>query len=76
MQAGKIFIVSGIILIVVGIIIVFAENKPGIINWFGSLPGDIRISKKNMRIYFPIVSMLLISLILTIILNLFRKFFH
>jgi len=38
------------------------------------LPGDIRIEKENFRFYFPIVTMLLVSLILTIVINLIKKF--
>ena len=60
------------ILVVVGLIIYFAGNK---MNWLGHLPGDIRIEKENVKIYFPIVTMILISVILTLLVNLIRKLF-
>jgi len=63
------FIIGGIILIVIGVILYFA---PSLINWFGKLPGDIRIEKENSRVFIPITSMLLISIILTIIANMIR----
>jgi hypothetical protein len=44
------------------------------LHWIGRLPGDIRIEKQNFRFYFPIVTMLLISLVLTILINLIKKF--
>jgi hypothetical protein len=43
--------------------------------WFGRLPGDIRIERETVRVYIPIVSMIVISIALTLLLNLFRRFF-
>lgn len=63
------FIIAGIILVVIGLILWFA---PSLVNWFGKLPGDIRIEKENSKVFIPITSMLLISIILTIIVNLIR----
>jgi len=45
------------------------------LNWFGRLPGDIRIERDTARVYVPIVSMLLLSLALTLVFNLARRFF-
>ena len=45
----------------------------GLLSWFGRLPGDIRITSDSTRIYIPLSSMLLISLGLTVILNLIRR---
>lgn len=64
-------IISGILLIIAGILIYVA---PSIFNWFGRLPGDIRIENENSRTYIPITSMIIISIILTIIVNLIRYF--
>jgi hypothetical protein len=41
--------------------------------WFGRLPGDIRIERETFRLYVPIVSMLLVSVVLSLILYLFRR---
>ena len=68
---GKWLIVAGVIIIAIGLILQFA---PSLAKWFGHLPGDVNISKGNTRIYFPITSMILISVILTIIVNLIRYF--
>lgn len=68
---GSIIIGSGLLLIAGGLLIYFTGWKW--IRWFGNLPGDIRIEKENVRIYFPIVSMLLLSLIVSLILRLFRS---
>lgn len=46
----------------------------GALSWFGRLPGDIRVERPGMRIYAPITSMIIISIVLTIALSLFRRF--
>ncbi len=71
-QTGKWIIVAGVVIIVIGTIIYFFHNK---LNWFGKLPGDIKIGKENFRLYFPVVTMIVISILLTIIINLIKKFF-
>lgn len=70
-QLGKILIISGIILVVAGLIIFFAGNK---LNWLGHLPGDIRIVRENVRIYIPVTTMIILSILLSVILYLIRKF--
>ncbi len=62
-------IIAGIILIVIGTAYYLA---PWLFNWFGKLPGDIRIEKQNSRIFFPITSMIVISIAFTLIVNIVR----
>jgi hypothetical protein len=45
----------------------------GALSWFGRLPGDIRIVSDNVRIYVPITSMLLVSLVMTVLLSIVRR---
>jgi hypothetical protein len=71
-ETGKWVIGIGVIIILVGIIIYFFHDK---LNWIGRLPGDIRIEKDNFRFYFPITTMILLSLFGTLIIWLIRKFF-
>ncbi|MBN2276054.1 MAG: DUF2905 domain-containing protein [Bacteroidales bacterium] len=71
-QLGKILIIFGMIIVIAGIVLYFAGHK---LSWFGHLPGDIRIEKENFRVYFPITTMILISLVLTLILWIIRKIF-
>ena len=71
-NAGKYIIGFGVIIIVVGLLVYFFHDR---LHWFGRLPGDIRIEKENSRFYFPITTMILISLLLTVIVNIIRKFF-
>lgn len=71
-QTGKIIIVVGLFLVVIGIVVYFAGDK---LNWFGRLPGDIRVEKENFRFYFPITTMILISVIGSVLIRIFQKFF-
>jgi hypothetical protein len=47
----------------------------GSLSWFGRLPGDIKIERETVRIYFPLASMLLASVVLSLVLYLIRRFF-
>lgn len=71
-QIGKILIIIGILLVIAGLIIYFAGDK---LSWIGHLPGDIKIERENFRLYIPIATMLLVSIVLSIILYLIRKIF-
>jgi len=61
-QTGKYIILVGAILILAGVILVLLGNK---FQWFGNLPGDIRIKRDNFVFYAPIVSMILLSVFLS-----------
>ena len=59
----------GLLIFVLGALLYFF---PQAFAWFGRLPGDIAIQNENTRVFIPITSMILISLLLSLILNLFR----
>jgi hypothetical protein len=67
---GRSLILAGCILIAVGAILHFA---PWLLNWFGKLPGDIRIETGRSKIFIPVTSMLVVSIILTLLINLFKR---
>lgn len=71
-NVGPFIVVAGIIIAVLGVL-----TWVGGLWWVGRLPGDIRIEGGNVRIYIPVVSMLVISIVgsvvLTILLHLFRR---
>ena len=66
---GKSLIIIGIVIVVIGVIVTLAGRIP----WLGRLPGDIHIKRENFTFYFPIATSIIISLILSFILWLFRK---
>jgi uncharacterized protein HemY len=68
---GKYLIIFGILIILVGAIVYFFGAK---LHWIGRLPGDIRIERENFRFYFPITTMILFSVLLTVIVNIIRRF--
>jgi 1-acyl-sn-glycerol-3-phosphate acyltransferase len=65
---GGLLIILGIALVVLGALAWF-----GWLGWFGRLPGDIRVDRGTTRVYVPIVSMLLISVVLSLLAYLFRR---
>jgi hypothetical protein len=67
-QLGRVLIVVGLILAVIGAGMV-AFGKLGL----GRLPGDIVIERKNLKVYVPIVSSIIISVVLTLLANLFLR---
>jgi hypothetical protein len=66
---GKTLIYIGIVLIIVGIVF----SASGKIAWLGNLPGDIYIQRGRFTFYFPLATCLLISVIITLVLYLFRR---
>lgn len=67
----------GLVLVAVGlgVVLIGLLVWSGSLSWFGRLPGDIRIERDNLRAYFPITSMILISVVLTLLINLVRRLF-
>lgn len=59
----------------VGLILIGLLFWSGSLAWFGRLPGDIRIERETVRIYVPIVSMLVVSVVVSLVLYLGRRFF-
>ena len=70
LSPGTILITIGVGLILVGLLI-----WSGSLSWFGRLPGDIRIERETVRVYVPIVSMLVVSAVVSLVLYLVRRFF-
>jgi membrane protein implicated in regulation of membrane protease activity len=69
-SAGLILIVLGILAVLVGVL-----TYSGWLSWFGRLPGDIRYESDNVHVYIPIVTMLILSVIVSLVFYLLRRFF-
>lgn len=69
-QMAKWIMIAGAALLIIGAVLHLA---PWLLNWFGKLPGDIRIETQRGKVFIPITSMLIASIVLSIIINLFRK---
>lgn len=66
---GKLLVILGVVLIVVGVLFQFAGKIP----WLGRLPGDISIQREHFSFYFPITTSIVISIVLTLLFWLFRR---
>ncbi len=69
---AKYIMLVGAIIFFAGLVWYFFGNR---LHWIGRLPGDIRIEKENFRFYFPITTMILFSILLTVLFNIFKRLF-
>jgi len=68
-QLGGVIVLAGIVVVVVGLLVM-----SGGLSWFGRLPGDIRVERENARLYVPITSMVIVSVVLSAILYVVRRY--
>lgn len=71
-QTGKYILIGGVIIVLVGLVIYFFHDY---FKWVGHLPGDINIRRENFRLYFPLTTMIIISIVITLLINIFRRMF-
>ncbi|EIC30668.1 MULTISPECIES: DUF2905 domain-containing protein [Methylomicrobium] len=70
MSVGKLLTMLGIAIAIIGLVLTYL---PGLFGWFGKLPGDIHIQDDKKSIFIPITSMIIISLLFTLLANLFFR---
>lgn len=63
-------ILAGLLLLTAGVILRYA---PGLLSWFGRLPGDIRIDSASGKIFIPVTSMLIVSVVLSLLITFLRR---
>jgi hypothetical protein len=69
-EIGKFVVIVGVLLVVAGLIL---WRFPTLFGWIGKLPGDISMRKGNVSFYFPVVTCILISAVVTLLSWLFRR---
>jgi len=67
-SVGVLLLVAGAVLALIGLLAL-----TGSLAWFGRLPGDIHVSGGNVRFFAPVVSMVIVSVVLTVVLNIFLR---
>lgn len=67
---ARVLMLIGLVVFLIGLAWYFA---PWLFNWFGKLPGDIRYESDNTRVFVPITSMIVVSLVLSVVINLFNR---
>jgi len=68
-SVGLLIMAGGVVLVLVG-----AATYMGWFNWFGRLPGDVRVEGERVRVHFPVVTMIVVSIVLTMLVNLAVRF--
>lgn len=71
-EFGKLFLMAGAFLAIVGLILIFRDRVPGL-DRLGQLPGDLKFERENLRVYFPFATSLIISVVLSLLFWLFRS---
>jgi hypothetical protein len=66
---GRMFVILGLLLVIVGLGFMFADKIP----YIGRLPGDIYIKREKFSFYFPLATSIVVSIILTVLFSIFRK---
>jgi len=69
---GKILLIVGGIIVLLGLLLVFSQHIP----FLGKLPGDLLVKKNGFSFYFPIVTLLILSILITVIVNVILHFLH
>jgi hypothetical protein len=68
-ETGKLLVIFGVVIVLLGVALWTGLGA----SWFGRLPGDIRVERGNFGFYFPVVTCIIISIVLTLVMSLFRR---
>ena len=72
-ELGKILLALGAVMVILGGVLLLVGNLSGKVPWLGRLPGDIYIQRGNWTFYFPVVTCIVLSIILTLLFSLFGR---
>jgi hypothetical protein len=74
-ELGKLFLGLGALLVILGVFLLLAGNLSGKVPWLGRLPGDIYVERENWKLYVPLGTSILISIVVSVILALLALVF-
>jgi hypothetical protein len=72
-ELGRFLVVLGVLALLLGGLLLFADRLPQAIRWIGRLPGDIVVRRERFTFYFPLATSVIVSVLLTLLLNLFWR---
>jgi len=72
---GKLFLGLGVLLVILGALLLLVGNLSGKVPWLGRLPGDISVERENWKLYVPLGTSILISIVVSLVLALLALFF-
>ncbi|MCB8922131.1 MAG: DUF2905 domain-containing protein [Ardenticatenaceae bacterium] len=72
-EFGRLLIIIGLVIVLAGVLVLVAAR---FFPWLGHLPGDIRIETEKVKLFFPLATMLLVSLLGSVLLNVVLRIFH
>ena len=72
-ELGRFLVVLGAVALLLGGLLLFADRLPQALRWVGRLPGDLVVRRGPVTLYFPLVTSLVVSVVLTLLLNLFWR---
>lgn len=67
MALGKLLVIIGFSVVSLGLVVSLVQRIPWIYNWFGHLPGDIRVEGAHIKFYAPLASMVLVSVLVNLL---------
>jgi len=68
MDMGKFLVIAGIVIVALGLVFLLSDKVP-----LGRLPGDLKLGTERFRIYIPVATCVLLSVVVTLIVNFFSK---
>jgi hypothetical protein len=74
-ELGNLFLGLGVVLVILGALLLLAGNLSGKVPWLGRLPGDIYVERDNWKVYFPLGTSILISIVVSVVLTLIAVLF-
>lgn len=76
MSMARVLFLSGAVLILLGCVALLSQRMPWMYSWFGNLPGDIRYERERTFVYVPLGSMVVVSIILSLVVQLAQRLFR
>jgi hypothetical protein len=75
-ELGRLFLGLGVLLVILGVFFLLAGNLSGKVPWLGKLPGDIYVEREGWKLYFPLGTSILVSVVVSVVLTVLALLFR